>query len=60
MEHLTAMCRVLGLSLDDVVVSSDDEAKTALEQQVVRGLRDLDASQQEYVLATIEMLRRKA
>ena len=58
-EHLAAMCHVLGLSLDEMTVQFEDEAKTAIEQQVIRSLRQLDSRQQEYVLATIEMLKAK-
>lgn len=60
MEHLAAMCQVLDLSLDDVLVQNEDEAKTAIEQKVIRGLRGLDPAQQEYVLATITMLKGKS
>jgi hypothetical protein len=59
MEHLEAMCKVLDLSLDSIVLDNADEAKTAVEQRVIRGLRELSSAEQEYVLTTIEMLRQK-
>ena len=60
MEHLRAMCVTLGLSLDDVLLNDQDEAKTAIEQKIIRGVRELDPEWQEYILATIEMARRQA
>jgi hypothetical protein len=57
MEHLRAMCVTLGLSLDEVLVQDGDEAKTAIEQKIIRGLRELTPEWQEYVLTTIELAK---
>lgn len=59
MEHLRAMCVTLGLSLDEVILSNEDEAKTAFEQKIIRGVRELSPEWQEHVLATIEMGKKK-
>jgi hypothetical protein len=59
MEHLIAMCVTLGLSLDDVIVQNEDEAKTAVEQRIIRGVRELSPEWQEYVLATVEMAKKQ-
>lgn len=59
MEHLSALCEILSLSLDDAIAGNSAEAATATEQLILNGVRELDDASQQYLLATIEMLKKK-
>lgn len=58
MEHLKALCDVLGLSVDEVVGQRPIQAQTDLQQVILSGLNELDEEQQQLVAAMVAGLRR--
>ena len=58
MEHLKALCSVLGLSLDEATGAAPLEAKTAIEHRMLSILRGMDAGNAEVLLMTGEALAR--
>ena len=58
-EHLMGLADVLNMTLDQAVKGAETHANTAMEHAVLSGLRDLSDADAQWVLASIEHLRRK-
>lgn len=51
MEHLKALCDVLGLSLDEAIKGAPEQATTATEQAMLDTMRRLSDTDAEILLA---------
>lgn len=59
MEHLTALCEALNLSLDEAVKDQEPEPLTAVETSLLRVVRELSDEQAQAVLAIASTMVRK-
>jgi transcriptional regulator with XRE-family HTH domain len=57
MNHLRGLCDVLDLSIAEAMDEPSIEARTDLEQVILRGLRGIEPEDQELVAAMVESLK---
>ncbi len=59
MEHLQGLCAVLRISIDDAVKGAANEADTGVAKALLTAIRNMDAKDAEFILASALHLSQK-